>query len=561
MKKYINCLIVAVMSLSLASCSQDFLDIEQQGVLSTANTYTTADDQTTESFISSVYNLIYGTNPFEGLTQYTNWAILEIISDNSINGDKVGDSATAWDPMQEYRATSENTNYQSFWSYYYTVCYWCNMIIDKLPENQVVSASVKNQVIAEARVLRSWAMMYLVQLFGDAPLADHIMTGEEGNTPASESWKFITDELLDVAQSGALPTKSGLGGQKAIGGRLTTEAAYAILGKAYLWQNDYSNAAKYLYKVIESNKYRLVDDFEALNHTSTDYCDENIWEFNVYDSDYNTSQPGNITTILTSWHCSYVVTPDQFEYRGGWGYGSSPSGEFGEFMEKHDMVDGRQTSRFRGTLVTYEDLFDTSRFSYDNSINGMGIFNPPLNNNQGYLKIKHEPYVAEMVSGATNQMDSRSAKNLCFLRYAEVLLNYAEAVAMGGQAGSAMSGLEALNLVRRRAGLSDAPALDMNNETYGVKAEKRAELFDEGERFIDLVRWGDASTVLKDKGKTRYYFYGYQNGERSAAQSKAQWKIESTATDSKGWQDKYKLFPIPYIEILNNQNLTQNPGW
>jgi hypothetical protein len=80
-----------------------------------------------------------------------------------------------------------------------------------------------------------------------------------------------------------------------------------------------------------------------------------------------------------------------------------------------------------------------------------------------------------------------------YLRYAEVLLDYAEAVAMGGTNGSGLSGLQALNLVRERAGLTDAPSLDMDNVTYGVKAERRAELYYEGSRFIDLVRWGDAS--------------------------------------------------------------------
>jgi hypothetical protein len=66
---------------------------------------------------------------------------------------------------------------------------------------------------------------------------------------------------------------------------------------------------------------------------------------------------------------------------------------------------------------------------------------------------------------------------------------------MGGTNGSGLSGLQALNLVRERAGLTDAQSLDMDNVTYGVKAERRAELYFEGSRFIDLVRWGDAPKV------------------------------------------------------------------
>ena len=120
----------------------------------------------------------------------------------------------------------------------------------------------------------------------------------------------------------------------------------------------------------------------------------------------------------------------------------------------------------------------------------------------------------------------------------------------------------ALNIVRRRAGLSDAPSLDMENEEYGVKAERRAELFYENSRYLDLVRWGEAATVLKDLGKKSPTFYGYQNGFNSESQSKEEWKIQYNSEIGIGFQaNKNELFPIPNVEINNNPNLIQNPGW
>lgn len=554
-------LFIAVTSACLlfTACSQDFLDIDQKGVQSTENTYANADDETVESFISSVYYFIYGDNTFAA-TRYKEYLLaLECPSDNTLVGNKAGDSSTGYDPMVILNYSSDNDEIRKLWSYFYTTCYWCNLIIEKLPDNKVASSAVKEQVIAEARAIRAITMMKLVQLYGNPPLADKVLDGTEGNTPAEESWEFILSELKEVAESGKLPSKAGLGGQAAIGGRITTEAVYGFLGKAYLWKGDYSNAAQYLYKVIASNKYALMADYDMLNTKDANLCDEYLWEFNINPSEYNNSQAGGILPHMFNWLSDSVGIPSELWEQGGWGYGSAPTADFGEFMERHDIVNGVQDNRFRGTLVTYEDLFDDTRFHY--SFNLPAVYNPPLYNNQGYLSLRHMPRANSIVDGWTVWINARPSNNMCYMRYSEVLLNYAEAVAMGGAAGSGMSGLEALNLVRRRAGLSDAPALDMNNETYGVKAEKRAELYMEGERFIDLVRWGDAASVLKDKGKYTYNFYGYKDGRTDCAQSKSQWDIKASRTPSNGWQDKHKLFPIPYIETLNNTNLTQNPGW
>jgi hypothetical protein len=151
------------------------------------------------------------------------------------------------------------------------IIYWCNMIVENFPKNNVASETLKNRIISEARAIRAIMMMNLVQLWETPPLADHIMTGEEGNTPAEDSWVFIEHELNEAAEG--LPSKKGLDGQAEIGGRLTKEAAYAYLGKAYLWQKKYNEAASVLYnKVIATGLYELVPDLAELNRYN---CYEN----------------------------------------------------------------------------------------------------------------------------------------------------------------------------------------------------------------------------------------------------------------------------------------------
>ncbi len=140
------------------------------------------------------------------------------------------------------------------------------------------------------------------------------------------------------------------------------------------------------------------------------------------------------------------------------------------------------------------------------------------------------------------------------MRYAEVLLNYAEAIAKGGTAGANLSGLDALNLVRKRAGLTAAPSLDMDNATYGVKAERRAELYGEGQHFIDLVRWGDAAKELADCGKTTSTF--------NSVNADGTYNISKASTGGVGFKSgKNELFPIPSSDMNANPNLKQNTNW
>lgn len=516
------------------SCSTDDLDIEQQGVL-TLNEYQTADDSECQQFIAAIYAVLYGDSYQSVLAgQPASYRTLQY------ELSRMGAETANY---YAYNESADANTYKYIWSYFYRTCYWCTMLIENLPANEVASASVKSQVIAEARAIRAIQMMYLVQLFGNPPLADHILDGSEGNTPASESWAFIESELNAAAE--ALPTKSGLGGQAAIGGRMTREAAYAYLGKAQLWQKKYSEAAQTLYnKVIATNKYALYDDFNTYNSSKSDFSDENLWEFNFDEtSAYSKSQEGCFDLACFSpgvayWFDTYA------SILMAWAMGGNASAQFAAFLVAHD---GAESARYNASVM---DVCTAST---------KGMVTTPITECDGFFKMK-DMCLAEDLTGEFPYY--YSLRNVCYMRYAEVLLNYAEAVAQGGTAGS-MSGLEALNIVRRRAGLEDAPALDMDNETYGVKAERRAELFGEGHRFIDLVRWGDASTELADCGKLIYICnLGTPYPIAENITMYFSYDVVSSATGGQGFKSgKNELFPIPASDINQNANLTQNPGW
>lgn len=542
-----NILILCAAVMLTTACSTDKLEITQRGAVTT-NEYVTADDDECLQFIASVYSHIRG-----GTLQY----YFGTYDCHFTVRYKLGKMAAEYGEHYEYNETATSSTYKLMYSYYYQIIYWCNMIIEYMPDNDVASASTVTQVVAEARAIRAIMMMQLVMLWGNPPLADHILNGEEGHTDGAESLDWIQSELADCAED--LPSKSSKSGQSTIGGRITKEAAYAYLGKAYLYDEEWTLAASTLYdKVISTGLYELIDDFNELNSSSSDFCSEFLWEYDFDDDIDYTSQEGAWDVTYFGWSNGGITFPEGYYTGTCYGYAGYPSEEFAEFLIDHEQTSsGEMSSRYRGIMCTYEELLDESLFTYtgtnDDGSTTKG-WKQIISNCQGYFKIRNQALAAD-VSGSFPY--AYSCRNTAYMRYAEVLLNYAEAIAQGGSA-SGMTGLEALNIVRRRAGLEDASSLTLST----VKDERRAELYDEAQRFIDLVRWGDAASELADCGKYTYTFSGYQNGENNVIQSKDQWSIVVSNTTGNGFvSGKHELFPYPEDELANNTNLSQNPNW
>ena len=149
--------------------------------------------------------------------------------------------------------------------------------------------------------------------------------------------------------------------------------------------------------------------------------------------------------------------------------------------------------------------------------------------------------------------------NLTLMRYPEVLLLYAEACAQLGDDGT---GLAALKEVNERAN-AKTKVTKCDMET--VKSEKFVEMWLDGTRFQDLVRWGDAAKELADNGKyyPTYYDALSKNGEAKhrgyVDASDANWCAKIYDVGFKA--GKHELFPFPFNEMQLNPNIVQNPGY
>ena len=537
--------VLSIAVLVLAASCQKNLDIPQKSVLDTETFYANATADDAEALIGSVYHLYWGGRDVTCVNGIEKIMFLNSLDDDHYpGGGSFAENSYEFQDAGNYNVTSADTSPKIMYKGVYSVIYHCNLILEKIPETN--DARI-NRVKAEANFFRALAMFDAVRWWGTPPLADHILAEEEyyqSNTPTKESIDWILARMKEAAD--ALPAIKGKGQQKAFGARISKHAALAYRGKVGLWYGQKFNdqailaeAVKDLKTVIDSGLYGLVSDMFLIERQKGDFCEEYVFEHNSADNDGFPGDPQNdLRHTWMGWPSSIAYPNDIF---GGWGW-NAVSKEFGEFLAAHEG--GTEMPRFKSTIHTYDQIMAMEYAS--NVTPGVKTV---VYSNAGYFTFRGIGYLSEAYEGTSPPFWKWYKANTPMLRYAEVLLLYAEAKFLVDKDADG-TGLAALNEVRRRAQIPELASMTYQD----IKDERRAELFCEQERYFDLVRWGDASEVLKDKGKKRYKFYGYKPGT-------TEWNVVEEDGPGKGWQEKYNLLPFPYEQTSANPNLQQNPGW
>lgn len=549
MKRIFKTITIIVLGLlSSTSCLQQ-LEISQKSVLSTEDYYRTAGPEQAEKLIAAVYKSFY-----YNLYQESALLFLDFLGDDLLTG-----GSNFGEDSNNIRAASDfnvaNTDFSIVQSYanFYRIMYYCNMILERVPES---SDPHIIKVKAEAEFLRALVTFESVRWYGTPPFVTKVLTDKEDRVMANGDTKEMIRWAMDRMYIAAdiLEPLSGQGQQEAYGARASKHTVLAYIGKIGVWYGQKFNdqailkeGLDALQKVIDSNLYDLVEDPSVIGRKAGDFCKEYVFEHNCGDDD---GYPRNQATIygqFVSWRMENFYIPSHITK--GWGWGN-PSKSFGDFLVAHDGVD---SPRFKSTLVTYDQLMAYA--DYPEVLNKetgkmekmKGVFKT-LTDHAGYFRNRYVLYTDDIytnIAGGTKY----SMANSAFMRYAEVLLLYAEAKFLIDN-DSDGKGLQALNKVRIRAGIEP-----LSTMTYqDIKDERRAELWCEQERYFDLVRWGDAAEVLKDKGKVRYSFNGYKPGT-------TEWDVIEEPGPGKGWSDKYNLLPFSQAQLSANPLLKQNPGW
>jgi len=549
MKKGIY-ILIALLGL-FTSCSQNVLEIPQKSVDDLDAYIAAADEDAVMKLTASVY---YGIHNFYNRP----WFLVanEITGENYTGGSDIADQPYHVQ-FSTHAITADNGQLQESWNQLYNLIYRCNLIIDKLEGSE----AYKQRAIAEAKASRAYAFYNLVMQWGNVPLVDHLLDPSEyemANTPKEQVWAFIEQNFTEAAA--VLPSKSGKNGQKAIGGRWTKEACIGFLAKAQLAQKKYAEASANLKKVIDSGLYELIPDYGKIMRLAGDYCNEYLFELDFHAN--NRTEAGAIRNDYYNYNGlrpSLINHPDEL-WNNSWGF-LNVTKAFAIEAIAHDGNGPRRMAN----VVTYDEFIKNKAtgdegaiFTYTKRTPGIN----PANNwygSDGYARLKGLTYTADKNTANVTESYAFSNANIPILRYADILLMYAECAANG--AGDKALGLQYLNEVRARAGLAPAPALDMDNATYGIKAERRYEFyFENAERWYDLLRWGDfvkeMGRILDTYGVGRYYPLMYADSKPGAWHVEYPYVLEWQKVD-----EHHTLLPIPYNELVNNKNLVQNPGY
>ncbi|MGM9792400.1 MAG: RagB/SusD family nutrient uptake outer membrane protein [Candidatus Cryptobacteroides sp.] len=512
-------LLAAGLSLVLSSCN-DLLDIPQHGVLNYETYYQT--DEDAEAAVISCYLQMRGLS-------YNYTLGKNMLSDDFwAGGGGRGDNAEL-EQLNEFTFGTDQSMLQGMFESYYQIIYKANVVLGHVTGD----SEVMQRARAEAKVFRAWSYFELISMWGNPPLVDHELEPSEyqmANGTTEALWGLVENDLKEAIESGCLTEKTNAYDKT---WRITKQFAQAVLGKAYLWQNKYEEAAKQFDNVVESHLYELYPDYENILCVAGKQNCESLFESIKYDDSNNAWDNFDLTGVMIHFRTDKMTlgTADNL-FETGWGFLNPTKSLYEDFVS----VEGENGYRLNSTIKTYEQMKDRGH-----SVNvGSTIIN------EGYFMWKWrgtKDRFSQYVSGLAFFMDCNNPR---WMRYAEVLLCGAEAHLMAGNGAKAT---EYFNQIRTRAQAPTVGSVTLDD----IKTEKRIELCGESLRFQDLVRWGDAESRLKDNGASCPQLesngsvtYIHYNGDD---------------TSKYGFKSKHNRLPYPGVEIRLNKVIKQNEGW
>lgn len=511
MKKiYIKIIGVVILTAALNSCKK-FVDYNphQDFVVTDEDYLRSASDYQTLGV--SAYS------PLQWLNQVV--VIGDIASDNSVAGGENASDVLPLQQMDDFTLTSNNSTLADLWQAAYEGVNRANYLYqfkDKNPQGQVVDFTGKDALYGEVAFLRAYYYFTLVKMWGDVPLfVDRRLTLTDSKTlqrsPKADVYKQIEKDL--TAAIAALPVTPA---QK---GRVSKYAAQALLGKVYLYESKFKEAADVLEPIITSGAYSLVTDYASMYLATGENGPESVFEIQ-----YTNGQPYYNWGGFNRGQGNYAVQQNgvrgisgglaDMPYAAGWST-NLPTQNLASAYAAGDKRKAASVLDMEAYKTAYNaahpEFTETQKLKYQTA---------PYKNT-GLYNMKYLPRKGE----SSGQLELNYLNNFRVLRYSEVLLMAAEAVNRSG--GSPTTAQGYINQVRKRAFGDDNHQVTVTGQalTQAIWDERRLELAMDGDRFFDLVRTGQAAGKLT----------GFVTG-------------------------KHEVFPIPQQEVLSS-GLTQNPNY
>ena len=486
----------------MAACNKSFLNPNPQGTVLQSDYY--------QNPAEALNGIVAAYNPLSWTTVSSycpKMVIFNAASDDCYSGGGGTSDNPGIQAINTFTLAAATPNVPpDLWSRNYTGIFRVNTMLSELPTVPGLSSALLTQYTAEMHFLRAYYYFDLVREFGNVPLITTVLQQSQFYTelqsPPAQIYAQIEADL-----NAAIPNLPGTVDISTDGGRATKGAAQALLGKAIIYENNtarMTEAAAHLDSVNTSPNYSLLPNFGDVFTPTNKFNSESVFEI------VHTGTAGLTWSNFSDDVGNVGVQMAGARSYAGPVYESNTAG-YGFNPVTLDLVNAMKNDpRYAATIINMDSLVAAGYCTYS-----------PGYLNTGYFVAKFAPLAA--YQSTTGVIPLNWTNDEIEIRLADTYLLEAEALVRGG--GTSPSGKTAqnyLDAVRARVGLPSVPATLDN-----IYNERRLELATEGSRFFDLVRTGQAASVLASKGFTA---------------------------------NKNEVLPIP-LQELNNTKLVQNPGY
>ena len=503
-----------------------------------------------ESSLDMYVTYLY--KPLNGLSNFSSLSLTDGYTDLVKYGNGVPQTWSAHNKilLQQNTITSDN-NPMSSWGLYTDIFRENVFLRDAGIYGSKFNEDFLNTRIAEIRFIRAVNYARMIRIFGGVILRDETngvdSEGEKAKARATEaeSWDFVLKDLEFAAKH--LPKEW----DSKWDGRLTKGAAYAYMCRTALFAKRWDIAITAADEIKKLNKYDLMDEYKDV--------------FKV---------AGNKEIIFS---IAYKI-PDMPHYFDRY---FAPDGKQGirravptsELVDSYDMADGTPFSwsgsmakdpyvgrepRFYASIIYNGATWkEKTIYTYVDAENGFAAYRD--NMNPGEKQTVTGYFIRKYLQENNTEFDDKGSDQFWIeMRYAEVLLNLAEALAEQDYAKNQDDALEALNEVRRRVDLPERTtqeAPDKDSFMKLLRKERICELAFEGFRYWDLRRWRLAGEVIDGK---------QAHGTKITKKDDNPYTYEQVSCDdniNRFFPERYYLLPIPVDELQNNPLCENNAPW
>jgi len=501
--KYI---LVAIAFLAMASCSDDFIEVENKELL-TEDSFWQTEDHAMQA-LTATYGAMHSATG-------SKWAFFEeMYTAMAYRADDITNNTaeTYSRSLASFTNTTEESGPFNIWRAAYAGIGRANQILQQLPNMEALSQETKDVIMAEAQFLRAYYYFWLVTGFENVPLVTTFEVDPEKLFPnqasPAEIWAQIETDLTEAESKMLLEHPAEWSG------RATKGAARALLGKVYLFQEKWALAEAKLAEVVAMD-YALLENYEDNFNGNSENGAESIFEIQFSGDRSNGNDERQVL--------NFQVSPYAF---GGWEL-LYPSQWLVDEMRTDLNTEGDPSDRVYASIF-FDDPNSTMFSRSDGEEKAYSDVAADLN---------HPKYFKKYSRNADTQF--YNGTNIAVIRFADVLLMYAEALNENGKTTEAIA---EVNKVRERGGAVPLGVLNQTELRTQIRHHERpVELAMEfGIRWFDLYRW--------------------QRGSTATESIKATLEAHNKPF-AENFADKHILYPIPLQEININENLQQNPGW